>query len=163
MGAKNKKRFNIVDFFIIAAVLACIFGAMLRYKLIDKLNVGAPKDTVEISFYIHDVSEFSANALIPGDEVKNGGVTLGKLGNIEAGKAEYYIENLKGELELTYDETRCDIRGTITGSGTMTDDGFMLNNNTYIAAGKEMLISTKNINVNILVTDLEVTTEKSDK
>lgn len=159
-GSRIKKRFNVVDFFIIAAVVACAFGAVLRFNLIDKLNVGAAKDTVEISFYIHNISDYSTQALIVGDEVYNGGVHMGKLGTVEIGKSEYYIENAEGVLELTYDETRYDVRGVIIGSGTMTDDGFMLNNNTYIAAGKEIKISTKNISVNILVTNLSVTSGK---
>jgi hypothetical protein len=157
-GARIKKRFNIVDFFIIAAVIACACGAVLRFNLIEKLNVGAAKDTVEISFYVHNISDYSAQALVAGDNVYNGSLHMGTLGTIEIGKAEYYIENSEGVLELTYDETRYDIRGTIIGSGTMAEDGFMLNNNTYIAAGKEMLITTKNINVNVLITGVTVTT-----
>lgn len=156
-AAKTKKRFNVVDFFILAAVAACIVGAVLRYNLIDKLNVGAAKDTVEISFYIHNVSDFSAQALTVGDNVYNGGIYLGKIGTVEISKAEYYFENSEGVVELTYDERRYDVRGTIIGTGTLTEDGFMLNNNTYIAAGKEMLVNTKNISVNMLVTNLNVT------
>lgn len=156
-GTRSKKRFNVVDFFIIAAVAACIAGAVLRYNLIEKLNVGAAKDTVEISFYIHNISDYSAQALVVGDSVSHSGIPVGKIGTIEISKAEYYFENPEGVLELTYDDMRYDVRGTIIGSGTMTEDGFMLNNNTYIAAGKELLVNTKNISVNILVTNLNVT------
>lgn len=156
-SAAAKKRFNAVDFFIIAAIMACIAGVALRYNLIEKLSVGTPKDTVEISFYIHNISEYSAQALVVGDDVYSGGTYLGKISTVDISKAEYYFENSEGVLELTYDERRYDVRGTIIGSGTMTEDGFMLNNNTYIAAGKEMLVSTKNITVNILVTNLNVT------
>lgn len=155
-GARNKKRFNVVDFFIIAAVAACVIGAVLRFNLIEKLNVGAAKDTVEISFYVHNISDYSAQALSVGDNVYNGGTYLGKIGTVEISKAEYYFENPEGVLELTYDEMRYDVRGTIIGTGTMTEDGFMLNNNTYIAAGKEMIVTTKNISVNILVTNINV-------
>lgn len=159
-GTKLKNKFNIVDFFIIAVVIACICGVVLRFNLIEKLNVGAAKDTVEISFYIHNISDYSTQALVVGDDAYNGSVYMGKLGTIEIGKAEYYIENSEGVLELTYDDTRYDVRGTIIGSGTMTEDGFMLNNNTYIAPGKEMLISTKNITVNVLITNLAVTSNQ---
>lgn len=156
-AANTRKRFNVVDFFIIATIAACAIGAVVRFNLIDKLSIGAAKDTVEISFYIHNISDYSAQALTVGDNVYSSGTYLGKLGTVDISKAEYYFENSEGILDLTYDERRYDVRGTIIGSGTMTEDGFMLNNNTYIAAGKELLVNTKNITVNILITNLNVT------
>ena len=46
--AKNKIRFNIIDFVIIIALIGCIVGVALRYNVVDKIGLSSHSDNVEI-------------------------------------------------------------------------------------------------------------------
>ncbi len=158
MTEKRKIRFNIIDFIILVAVIACVVGIALRYDVADRIGVKTNETKVEISFIVHDIKESSADALLIGDEFywKQNGMSLGTLIEKEIAPAERISENGRGEGVVTYSENKKDARATLVAVGTVTDDGFMLGGTQFISAGKEMEIYSKQVEVLAIITDVTV-------
>lgn len=162
---KVRKKLNALDIFIILAVIMCITAVGIRIYMGDKGDIPG-KASVEIedyivSFLVLNIRETSADSFVDGDTfiVPPNGEVFGKLINTPSfTPAEMYIENDEGQYILTYstqegDDARIDVRGTFLVSGSMTEEGFLLNGKTYIAPNKTITIQGK-INVNITVTDI---------
>ena len=153
---KAARGFNVLDFIILAAVLAVIVGICWRFNLADRIGVKADRDTVEIAFLIQEVKETSAEALVIGDEFRwvANDMTIGELKSKEVFYAEAFVENDKGELVKTYNDTRRDIRGVITAKGVLSDSGFMLGGTQYLAPGKTLVVKSKDILVTMTITNI---------
>lgn len=114
-----------------------------------------------VSFLILDIRETSADCFNSGDVfVVTGGDALGTLVDTPSfTPAEIYIENDEGKQILTYstaegDDARIDVRGTFLVSGSMTEEGFLLNGKTYLAPNKGVGIQNEKISVAITITDI---------
>ena len=132
--AKKKFRINILDFLILAVVILCIAGALLRggVKTTDeKLET----QTAVISFAIFNVQ--------------------GRIvGEIEATPSVYYVEK-DGEIVRAYSDIgRVDLRGTFECEGQMSESGFLIGGTQYIAPGMTTYAYLPNINANIMIMDV---------
>ncbi len=155
---ERKIRFNIIDFLIVIAVIACIVGIALRYNVADRIGVKSNTDTAEVSFIVRDIKQSSADALITGDTFywTQNGVELGVLTSKSTTPAAIVSENSKGEAVVVYSDYAVDATGVLTCVGTLTDDGFMIGGTQFVAPGKEMEINSKQVKVLVLITDVEV-------
>lgn len=155
---KTKSKFNVIDFFIIVAVIGCIIGVVLRYDLASKIGLSGNKDEVEISFLVIGLREGSTEALIEGDTLywQQNGMEIGKLLSKTISQTEHFVLNDEYEYQKQYNDLRYDVRGVISAKGSMTDSGFMLNGTQFIAPGKDLTIQTKNITTTITVTEVKL-------
>jgi hypothetical protein len=165
---RTGRRVNAVDVCIIIIAALAIAGAGLRLYTVKygSLPGGAPKlENYAVSFLVSDIRETSADCFKPGTMfyVEQSSDVFGSLmDNVAVTPAELYIENERGEYILSYavddedtgDDGRVDVRGTVLASGIMTDTGFLLDGNTYIAPNKTISIQSTEIVVNVLVTDI---------
>jgi hypothetical protein len=151
---KVKGKFNIIDFFIIVAIVGCVAGVFMRYDLATKIGLNSNKDEVEISFVVVGLREGSTEALVEGDTIywEQNGMEIGKLVSKEISEAVHYILDDNYEYQKQYNKIRFDVRGVISSKGNMTDGGFMLNGTQFIAPGKELKIQSKNISTTVTVT-----------
>lgn len=154
---KSKLRFNILDFLIIALLVLCIVGALLRglNKTTDeKLQV----DKAIITFKISNIQEASAKLFAEGMPVYSNslGCELGKMtGEVETPPAVYYVEDGSEVREAHSATGRIDLIGNIECEGTMTKDGgFKLDGSQYLAPGMTTYASLPQIDVEILITDI---------
>lgn len=158
-GEKKKRRFNIIDLLIILALVAVVAAIGFRYNLVEKIGVKSEEDTVVISFLIQDIKETSADALVLGDmfywEVNK--MLIGELISKKPSFAEAFIENNEGILVKLYNENSYDVRGEIKAKGKIKDDGFMLGGTQFLAPGKILYVESKNIMVNITITNITPT------
>ena len=159
MADKKTFRINILDIVIVLAIVAVIVGVAMRFNLADKLGIQSNSDAVEISFLIKEISESSVDALVIGDKFywDSNSMEVGELKWKTQDYAEAFIENEEGLLVKTLNEKYFDVRGTIRAEGKMTDDGFMLAGTQFLSAGKYLYVSSKNIKVTILITDISPT------
>ena len=151
--AKKKFRINILDFLILAVVILCIAGALLRggVKTTDeKLET----QTAVISFAIFNVQSASQECFAEGDRMysESLGCDLGRLvGEIEATPSVYYVEK-DGEIVRAYSDIgRVDLRGTFECEGQMSESGFLIGGTQYIAPGMTTYAYLPNINANIMI------------
>jgi len=157
MAEKKKLRMNILDVIIILTVIALVGGITLRFNLVDRLGLSGNNDEVNIRFLIQEVSPSSVEAL------KEGDIFYWDANSMEIGEllqkedpmsATVVVENGRGELVSALNPKYRDVRGTIRAKGKITDEGFMLDGTQFLSAGKYLNVSSKNIKVTILITDI---------
>ena len=157
--AAKKFRVNILDFVIFAAVFLCIAGVFLRS---GKKNTDEKLETqtVVISFSISNVQAASADCFRDGDLVysESLGCSMGRIigDSIAATPAVLYIEDKGSVVEVVSGLNRVDIRGSFVSEGKMSESGFLIGGTQYVAPGMTTLVYLPNINVNILITDVEL-------
>lgn len=152
--------FNIIDFVIIIAVIACCAGIYIRY------NIGGIDEqqdnhiTAKAEFLLTDVSEQLCDALTVGSTVYfnfgNEPKPIGELSMILSKlPAEQFKTLIDGTIVKTYsDELRFDVRGIITLSGVMTEKGFLFNGEIFIAPGTNFNVQTPEADFNCIVTNI---------
>ena len=165
--AKNnsKRKLNALDIFIILIVILIAAGVFLRIYVVK--NGALPGQTAKlekyaVSFLMKNIRGSSADCFIEGEELylDTTGALFGTLtDNIAITPAETFIENAYGEYILTYsvedgDDGRIDVRTVALVDGYMSDEGFLLGGTTYIAPNKQMILKSKNIVVNVTITDI---------
>lgn len=155
----SRIRFNVIDLVIIVAILACIAGIYLRYNFGDQYGVEHQMEQYEITFQVQNVRYTSADAFQEGDAVylKTQGKLLGTVLGIDATTpSELVYTDLSGDIRQIYypENSRIDMEGTLLVSGVMTDRGFMLDGNTYLAPGASYAVQTPRIDVSIIVADI---------
>ena len=155
---KRKIRFNILDFLIVAVVILCVAGVLLR---------GGVKTTDEkletqkaiVSYYVANIQSASQHCFQAGDRIYSQtlGCDMGRLiGKVEVSPALYYAED-DGKISKTYSAAdRIDLRGQFECEGKMSESGFSIGGTQYIAPGMSTYAYLPNINVTILITDVAV-------
>ena len=159
-----RRRFNVMDALIIIVVLLCIASIVYRFNLIDGAGITDNSEEYRLYFEIEDIRNTSTESLVPGDTVRLASTNekIGKFDeivqNIPAlatynnnGKEIYYPPENE---ENKYDETRYYVTGYISVSGRMTENGFLLNGNTYIASNSELTIATEHIKTTIKIINI---------
>ena len=163
MSKDNTQRFklNIIDVFIIALIVLCIFTVLFRaFALAKEESKTDNYREYIISFKAENVRGSSLKYFIDGDHVriKSKNKVIGKLfggiTNIEA--VGEYTDN--GEifnpdiLDNDFNQTtRYNIRGDIIAKGEMTNRGLWLESGIRIAPNNEFLIITEHLEINIRI------------
>ncbi len=164
---QNRKfRINILDFLIIALVVLCIVGVVLRvYTKSQEDKLG--KDVATVSFLIQDVQNASKDLIHAGDRLYSEAYEceFGKVvGNVVHTNAVYYAED-DGEIikvesgidPATGEPYRVDLYGKFECEGTWTDEsGFSIGGTQYIAPNMSVALSFPNIKATVLILDVQV-------
>ncbi len=155
----SRVRFNVVDLVIIVAILACIAGIYLRYNFGEQYGVEHELGQYEITFEVQNVRYTSADAFSEGDAVylKTQGKLLGTVLGIDSTTpSEMIYTDLSGNIRQVYypENSRIDMVGRLLVSGTMTDRGFMLDGNTFLAPGAIYAVQTPRIDVSIVIAEI---------
>lgn len=153
---KRKLRVNILDFLILAAVVLCIAGALLRGG-VKSTDTKLETQTAVITFRVSNVQSASQYCFQEGDKIysQSLGCDMGRIvGEITATPAAYYYEE-NGEIVKAYSGAeRVDLVGTFESEGQMSESGFLMGGTQYIAPGMTTYAYLPNIDVNILITDI---------
>lgn len=138
------------------AIAVIVTGVAFRYNILDRIGIKSNEDTVIISFLIRDIKESSADALVVDDIFywETNKMEIGKLISKKPSFAEAFVENLDGILVKTYNENSYDVRGEIIAKGRIKDGNFMLGGTQFLAPGKTLYVSSRNIMVNMLITKI---------
>ena len=155
---KNKKRIAAFDIMIAVLLLLCIAGIVLRMVMGEtSLFSKDAKGDYVVSYVIHQVQDEYSDFFSKGCEfyLENGDA-LGTLTDKPAfTPAEIHSENSRGEYVLAYaTDGQSDLKGTMLVKGTMTQSGFMLNSDTYIAPNMTLTVSSPDITVEMIITDI---------
>ena len=142
---------------------------MLCYHIVDVLTKAQDTKDYVISYSIENIRYTTPNYINVGDEVyfSSNGELLGTLisesenqGALSITPASEYFTNSSGEVvEAFYpnEESRVDAKGRLMCVGTYNEDGgFLLNGDTYIAAGQSINVYTEIVTFVINVTGIEL-------
>ena len=150
---KNRIKFSGIDVMIVLLVVFCVAGLVVRHGLIDKILRKTELSQAEISFTASSVTQEIAGSVKTGDIITiYGADKVGEIKSINKTSAITLVEKGDGTLEQVTDERLRDISGTVTVSGKMTDNGYMLNGDTYIAAGSKIKVTAGTAVFEILIT-----------
>ena len=155
----SRVRFNVIDLVIIVAILACIAGIYLRYNFGEQYGVEHQMEQYEITFQVQDVRYTSADAFQEGDAVylKTQGELLGTVLGIDSTTpSELIYTDLSGDIRQIYypENSRIDMEGRLLVLGVMTDRGFMLDGNIFLAPGATYAVQSPRIDVSIVIADI---------
>ena len=157
-----RRRFNVIDAVIVILVILCIVSVIYRFDFIDGIGVSDNNEEYQLYFEIENIRNTSVDFLVSGDTVRNSKTNdkIGVLDEILLTTPALAAYNKNGE-EIFYpeiseenEETRYYVTGYITVSGRMTENGFLLNGSTYIAANSELAVATENIETTIKVLEI---------
>lgn len=156
-NVKTKPRFNIIDMLVILVVIACIVGVMLRYGVVDRIAMDTDKNTVKITFLVESVWPYLPMAFESGDDIYMTALNIkvGKLVEKSTASALGYYNLQDGTVARSYNEKRVDMTGVIEAKGIMTEEGFMLNGTTYVAAGTGFLMDNKDAQIYATILSVE--------
>lgn len=165
---KKKVKINILDFLIIAIVVLCVTGALLRGYMAKndaKLNT----QEVVVEFEIKNIQSESEKCFVEGSSVylEDFECDFGTIYKMQpATKAKYYSQNtVLGRVDPSWceDGSKIDLKGSIVCKGTMTaNGGFKLDGSQYLAPGKPVGISVRSdipISGTITITDITLKSE----
>ncbi len=154
----KKLRLNIIDFLILIVIIGAAVGIALRMGVVERVTNQSNMEEAKISFLIQDIQESSADYFKTGDVFysENLECELGRLESRQIMPAEAFIANINGELIKTHSSNnRIDVRATVIGVGTFTDEGFLLSGINFIAPGSEVRIQSSELDVNAIITSIE--------
>ncbi|MBR6742494.1 MAG: hypothetical protein IKM09_03515 [Clostridia bacterium] len=169
--AKKKIAFNILDWIIVVAVVLSALGIWFRFGLAKQWQIKNNTVTAYISFSISDIKEtsFTGGYFAEGSPVYNADAGNSLIGHF-AGEdmfryvpARYYEHSRTGEVVVVQSVSdRIDLDGVIISTGLDTENGFLYGGSTYIAPGQTIRLSTPQIEVSVLITDITIV-ENADK
>ncbi len=163
---KTKKlAFNLLDWLIIASVLLAGVGIWFRFGLAEQWENKNNTVTACISFSISNIKEtsFTGGYFAEGNAVYNADADNNLIGYF-AGEDKFgyvpavfyqYTKTGQGVIKQSVSD-RIDVVGAIMSEGLLTENGFFYGGTTYIAPGQTVLISTRDITVSVLITDVEI-------
>ncbi|MBE6586969.1 MAG: DUF4330 family protein [Ruminococcaceae bacterium] len=154
---KSKKKIAAVDVMIAILLILCVAGIVIRVAVGDSGIFASGKGEYIVSYVVRGEDDEYSPYFAEGREFfLESGEKFGTLiADAELPPAEIYEENPNGDLELYYaQDGTVDFKGTLLVKGTMTDSGFLLNSNTYIAPNMTVTVSSSDITVELLITDI---------
>lgn len=157
-NTKKKLRLNIIDFLILIVVIGGVIGIALRMGVVERVTNQSNMEDAKISFLVLDIQESSADYFKTGDVfyAENLDCEFGKLESRQIMPAEAFIANIDGELIKTHSSNnRIDVRATVIGVGTFTDEGFLLEGINFIAPGSEVRLQSSDLDVTVTITAIE--------
>ncbi len=152
---KNKLKFNIIDFLIVAAIVALVVVFMFRGGLADK--IASFNTTIEYTVKVPDIQSESyalieeGNTLYCNDDDR----VIGKIVSKTAEPSAMYTILANGEIVKTSKPDRIDMFLTIEATGTVDEDGCMIDGNYFVGSGKTISCYVDKLYFNAEVTRAE--------
>ena len=156
-ASAKRPRFSVIDFVILLMVFACLAGVVLRFQLVDKLFSQSALVSGRVTFAAEAVTPeerkiFTENTVFYTDRD-----SFGILTTVKADPTVLYYENNMGVLIPYEHNTLLDLSGSFSTKLLPTESGYLLNGNTFIAAGSTFTIKAGGASVLITILSVENT------
>jgi len=133
-----KHRFNIIDLPLIILIAAALISLLLRNGLTSSIGIGQEIKKVEYEFLLENVREESCDQFSVEKELflqsTNSSIGTIKLLYAKEPRTEY-ISLADGTLTTTVIPGRYDLKGVIAAEAKKTNEGYFLEDNTFLSAG----------------------------
>ena len=153
---KKKHRFNIIDLVLVLAVLACAAGIFIRSNLHETVLI-RNEQKVNITILTEALLDESAEALHVNDSFRfsSNSEEFGSLRDLELSPAKLRFFNDDGTVTITHYYDRKDAVCTFEATGYDTENGFMVNGNTFVGCGSTFNLRSKFIEIQCTVLDIQ--------
>ena len=162
-------RFGLLDFFIVLLVIIVILCIYFRYDMLEFFTQQRNSEKYTVTYSIKNIRYTSPNYIEIGDTVyfKSDGEVLGtvisesdEMANIALNvtpASEMLMQNGQPtEVFYPNNETRVDVKGRLSCTGSTAENGSVLiNGSTYVAPGQELSVYTEEISVIIRILAIE--------
>lgn len=150
-----KRKINIVDVFIILAVLFMLIGIGARIYIgaaVEKANI----TEYTVTLVAKGISADNINAVKTGDAVtrKDDGLVLGNVEYVSYTEHKTYAVNQDNLYTEVTDSSKLDLTVKVRVKGEMTEDGFMHNGENYLSAGMNLTFETENFQGKAVIMDI---------
>lgn len=137
-----KKRFNIIDFLLIVLILAALISVLLRNDVTRALNVGQKKTNIEYTFMVENIRDISCDKFAEGKEflLQSNEKSIGTLTSYEVLPYEQFVELSNGEIVKTQVPERYTLKGTVAAQVRKAEDGYYLDDNTFLCPGSTFYV-----------------------
>ena len=171
-------RFNVIDAIIILMVIVCIGGVVLRYTVLDKVNIGGEVKEYYITFTVSNISYSQLQHIIQAKDeaesndnwvyLSDGTTKLGSLTAVgEQNKESFVYKDENGKTEsIVYSDSELDenvpwsMTGKILCSGRYSKNGgFLLNGNKFISPNSELDVYMKYCDFTLKIVDISESLE----
>ncbi|MBO4971248.1 MAG: DUF4330 family protein [Clostridia bacterium] len=157
-GSSGRASFNAIDLAIVLLIIICGVGIFFRYDMENKISAGEG-ETYEVEFVCEKVRYTTADYLNVGDTLYFSD-SLSVFGNIQGtlvNRPSFEEVSYGGKNITAYypQDTMVDITGNVSVTGTMTENGFLVSGNTYIAPNSVIRVSGKYVDIEIKVLSLK--------
>ena len=167
-GKIQKRHIGVLDVCILVALVAIIAGVAARFILRDNSSMAQPKalQNYLVDFEIKDIRGTSEKYLKTDSPfyLDETGDYLGVVYKKEVLSDPAMTEYVTPEGNVVYvptlrdagdDLCRIDVTGTFLVSGYVDDNGFfLLNGNRYLGLSKEVAVRSRELMVNVIITDI---------
>ena len=156
---KAKRRFNIIDAFIIILVLLCVLGIYFRGQITEWMGVEKNVEDYQIYFKVSGIRYTSEQYFYRGSQIyiDSGNIVMGTLEDYSVNIAEVYVDGANGEPVLDYypNNTYLDIAGTIKCEGLEKNSRFYLGGTYSLAPGSQVNVHTEIMDFVMTITKIE--------
>ena len=153
-NTKNRKlKFNIIDFLIILIVIGVALIFVFRSNMVNSFT-SAPQ-TISYTVRISDVQKESFDLVEVGSTLycNDDDSILGTIKGKRFEEASMYTVLANGDIVKTYQPDRIDIYLEVEASGTVDEDGCMIDGTYFIASGKMISCYVDKLYFNVEVRD----------
>ena len=159
-----KRRFNLIDAFIIVLVILCVVGVYFRSQITSWIGIEKKVEEYQISFDVSAVRYTSGQYFYTGSQVylDSGNILVGTIeGNCTILPAEVYVDVSDGSSVLTNypKDTFVDVSGNIKCEGLEKDGRFYLNGSYSLAPGSQVNVHTETIDFVMTITGISKTSK----
>ena len=157
---RTKRRFNVIDAFIIVLVLLCVLGVYFRGQIAEWIGIEKKVEEYQITFEVSEIRYTSSKYFYTGSKVylDSGNIVIGTIeGNCTVLPAEIYLTDSEGAPVLTNypKDTYVDVTGSIKCLGIQKEGGFFLNGTYSLAPGSKVNVHTEMLNFSMTITEIE--------
>lgn len=139
----EKRKFNIVDGFVVLLAVICIASIVNKALVIgDKYESNKPVDC-KVMFVIENIDEVKQSVV---DNLKSGDAVVIQPNAIEFGTVDG---------EITYTDDRQAAYVNLLVCGVIEKEGLRLNDNTLLSVGDEVEIATELVQVTLKVVAIQ--------
>lgn len=164
-GVKNVRRVSALDIFIVILVLMCIAGVIVRiYVGSEGILPVLDPDIAEyaVSFEVKQAKASISGYLSSGEKLwtENGELFGTVSDNVTVTPAQVFVEDKDGKYISVYssadigDNSLVDIKGSVVTEGYMSDYGFLVGGETYVAPNYEIELHTEKATVTVIITGI---------
>ena len=152
----EKKKFNIIDLFILISVILIIVTVIFRSYIIDVFSSKEYNTNFEITFVSYNFKKSSYDYLKTTQNVRwlETGIDLGELSSLSKEASKNYVLQSNGTYAIYNSDSEYKITGKINILG-LYNQGCYITRNTFVAAGMQITLVIDNVQIPIIITSVK--------
>lgn len=156
MGKERRGKFNILDLAVVVIILVLIFGAVYKFRGLDKTSKSASMETVTYEMTVESLRNYAFDNLQVGDTVFDytSGNAIGTITNIEWRDATAPFYTTDGQTIEAPVENRYDAVITIEAQATNVDEVYFVDKTYELCVNSKRKIYTKYADCTAVITGI---------